>query len=213
MLASPSLISGTSVPPSRPWLRDVRQARAWQDGGMSTRTSWLSRIRRAPSRGAWRAVVALALGLTVAGCPQEEPPPNPPPSSLRLEVGAGRDQFTALVDGDTLQIHRGCQGSQHTFVSLRAWGLPSEPVLVDLSLTRTEDGQKVSQPSRVRYLFPQNDDPEAAEELVGLLLPIPSPDAAVGKDVRLMATVQTDAGDSATDARTGTLQWGPDACP
>ncbi|HYI01200.1 hypothetical protein [Hyalangium sp.] len=164
----------------------------------------------AASAGPWRAALALALGLTVAGCGGNEPEPQPP---MSLELGTGRQQFTPLNDGDTLGLQRGCQGGQHIFVSLRAWGLPPEPVMVELSLTRTEDEQKVSSPFRVRYLFAQGNDLDAPDELTGLLLVIPEPDKAVGRAVRVTAAVQTDPGDRATHVRTGTLQWGADACP
>jgi hypothetical protein len=164
----------------------------------------------AGSTGPWRAALALALGLTLAGCGGNEPQPQP---SQSLELGTGRQQFTPLTDGDTLRVQRGCQGGQHIFVSLRAWGLPPEPVMVELSLTRTEDELKVSLPYRVRYLFTQGSTSDAPDELPGLLLVIPEPDKAVGKEVRLTAAVQTDPGDRATHARTGTLQWGADACP
>jgi hypothetical protein len=154
----------------------------------------------------------LALGLLLAGCGATTPEPVPP-SDQRLEVGTGRQQFTPLSDGDTLRVQRGCQGGQHVFVSLRAWGLPSDPVMVELSLTRTEDGQKVSLPYRVRYLFAQSTEEGTPDELPGLLLVVPEPDQAVGKQVRLTATVEPDFNTRVSDSRTGTLQWGADACP
>lgn len=158
-------------------------------------------------RGSW----ALVLGLLLCGCP-ESPPPEPSPD-MRLEVGTGQREFTALTDGDSLLIHRGCQGSQHTYVSLRSWGLPSEPVIVQLSLTRTEDGKQVSSKYRVRYLFEQGSSEELPDNLPGLLLPVSDPSAAVERSVRLTASVELDSGVTVTDARTGTLQWGDPACP
>lgn len=151
----------------------------------------------------------LALGLTLAGCP--EGGPTDPDPSPRLEVGTGQ-QFTPLADGETVLLQRGCQGGQHIFVSLRAWGLPPDPVMVDLSLMRTEDGQRVSPPYRVRLLFAQGTG-EAPDELTSLVFQLIHPDQAVGRTVRLMASVETDTGQIVEDSHTGPLQWGPSACP
>jgi hypothetical protein len=152
----------------------------------------------------------LALGLTLAGCP--EGGPTEPDPSLRLEVATGQQQFTPLAEGETLLLRQGCQGSQHIFVSLRAWGLPPNPVMVELSLTRAEDGQRVAPAFRVRYLFAQGMG-DAPDELPGLLLQLTQPEQAVGRTVRLMASVETDAGQLAEDSHTGPLEWGPPACP
>jgi hypothetical protein len=156
------------------------------------------------------AALMLALGLTLAGCP--EGGPTDPDPSLRLELGTGQQQFTPLADGETLLLRQGCQGSQHIFVSLRAWGLPPNPVMVDLSLTRTEDEQRVSPAYRVRYLFAQGTG-EAPDELPGLLFQLTQPAQAIGRTVRLTASVETDDGQIAEDSHTGPLEWGPIACP
>jgi len=157
------------------------------------------------------AALMLALGLTLAGCP--EGGPTDPDPSLRLEVGTGQQQqFIPLADGETLLLQRGCQGGQHIFVSLRAWGLPPNPVMLDLSLTRAEDGQGVAPPFRVRFLFTQATG-DAPDEATGLVFQLTQPDQAVGRTVRLTASVETDAGQTAEDSHTGPLQWGPSACP
>lgn len=158
-------------------------------------------------------MAALAVGLAACGegpgdtGPQEEPGPV-----LRLEVGTGR-RFTPLAEGATLRLQRGCQGGQHVFVSLRAWGLPPAPAMVELALTRTGDDLRVSLPYRVRLPFTEGEGVEAPVELDGLLLVVPEADEAVGSGVRLSASVESGAGARASDARSGTLQWGPDACP
>jgi hypothetical protein len=151
--------------------------------------------------------------LTLAGCGDDVPPGPAPEPTLRLEVGTGHQQFIPLTDGDTLWVQRGCQNSQHVYVSLRAWSLPPNPVMVDLSLTRTADGQRVTPSYRVRYLFAQGTGTQAPDELLGLLLQIPDPEPSMGQPVCLTASVETDAGELADDSRTGTLQWGPSACP
>jgi len=158
-----------------------------------------------------RGVLALALGLMLSGCPGE-PPPEPSPD-MRLEAGTGAREFTPLAEGDTLRLQRGCQGGQHVFVSLRGWGLPSDPVMVELALTRADDDRKVSSSFRVRYLFAQSSSEEAPDELPGLLLQVPDPAAAVGRTVRLTATVELDSGTRVTDTHTGPVEWGDPACP
>jgi hypothetical protein len=84
--------------------------------------------------------------------------------------------------------------------------------MVDLALTRAEDGQQVTPAFRVRYLFAQGTG-DAPDDLPGLLLQLPNPEPAVGRTVRLRASVETDAGESVEDTHTGPLEWGPPACP
>jgi hypothetical protein len=158
----------------------------------------------------WVTLAALLLGVACGG---PLPPPEQPAPPLRVEVGTGRSgQFTPVAEGDTLRLQRGCQGSQHIFVSLRAWGLAPDKALVTLALRRTADGQVVSLPYRLRLPF-TSPSPEAPAELTGLLLVVPEPTEALGRGVALEATVEDEAGHSASDRRGGTLQWGPDACP
>lgn len=168
-----------------------------------------ARMAGAGRRG--RGAMGLALVLTLSGCP-EAPPPEPDPG-MRLEVGTGQEQFTAFVEGEPLWVQKGCQGGQHVFVSLRGWGLPSYALMVELALTRPEDEQKVSSKFRVRYLFAQGSGEDAPDELPGLLLQLPDPSATVGRAVRLSASVELDSGQRVSDEYTGTLQWGPPACP
>ncbi|MFY0526970.1 hypothetical protein ACN28I_28805 [Archangium gephyra] len=160
--------------------------------------------RVAPVFSGPRAVL-LALGLWLAGCGVgESPPPAPPP---RLEVGTGR-HFTVLGEGATLELVRGSQGSQHVFVSLRAWDLTPLTARVTLSLARTEDGLRVSSPYEVRLPFEAATTPDAPAELEGLLLVVPDPSPALGREVRLTASIETQSGERATDTRSATLQWG-----
>jgi hypothetical protein len=153
------------------------------------------------------AVGLLALSLCTMGC-GEEPVPEVP--TARLEVGTGA-VFTALEEGATLELFKGCQGSQHVFVSLRAWELTSTSALVELFLERAEDGQ-VFAGSRLRLRFDAPAGPGEPALLEGLLVVVPDPDRGVGREVRLKASIQTDSDQSASDTRTVTLQWGPPGC-
>lgn len=163
--------------------------------------------------GSWRQG-RLMLAVLWAACGGGEPPPaEEPPPALRVEAGTGRaGQFTPVAEGDTLRLQRGCQGSQHVFVSLRAWGLASDKALVNLALRRTGDSQVVSLPYRLRLPF-TSPSPGGPAELTGLLLVVPEPAQALGRAVTLEASVEDEAGHSASDRRAATLQWGPDACP
>jgi hypothetical protein len=150
----------------------------------------------------------LALGLLLAGCGVDETPPPTP----RLEVGTGR-YFTALGDGATLELARGCQGSQHVFVSMRAWDLASLNARVTLTLERAADGLVVSSPYAIRLPFEAGTTPDAPATLEGLLLVVPDPAPALGREVRLTASIETEASERATDTRSATLQWGTETCP
>jgi hypothetical protein len=159
----------------------------------------------------WQGVaLALALALTLPRCPGPAPEPPGPPS-FRLELGRG-NRFEPIIDGETIFLQQGCQGSQMTIVSLRAWELSPLATTVELALTNVATGKKLSQSYRVRLSFSPGSDPEAPAELDGLLLVISSPDQAVGQTVRLTATVESSSGEKVTDSRTGTMEWGPGAC-
>lgn len=173
-------------------------------------TSYLEEKHMAERLEPWGPLAALLLGVACGGPP---PPPEEPTPTLRVEVGTGRTgQFTPVAEGDTLRLQRGCQGSQHVFVSLRAWGLAPDKALVTLALRRTGDSQVVSLPYRLRLPF-TSPSPTSPAELTGLLLVVPEPAEALGRAVALEASVEDEAGHSASDRRAGTLQWGPDACP
>ena len=153
-----------------------------------------------------RTVVRLGLcvlGLIlVAGCP--EPGPEGPP--VILEVGSGLE-FTPIEAGSVLPLSRGNQGGQHVYVSLRAWDMTVYRNTVELSLERVSDGQRVSANYEVRLSF---DAPTAAGEpalLEGLLLVVPDAYTALGQEVRLKASIESDEGHLASDTRTATVEW------
>ncbi|WP_426752628.1 hypothetical protein [Myxococcus sp. Y35] len=158
---------------------------------------------------------ALATAAWLVGCggttePGEDAPATRTP---RIAVGVGRPgQYTPVKPGDTLRLQRGCQGSQHVFVSLQAWELDPLIATVELTLTRQSDGQQVSLPYQLRLPF----EPATAQRpamLSGLLLVVPEPSEALGAHVTLHARIEDTSGQDATDSREGVIQWGPDACP
>ncbi|HYO72005.1 MAG TPA: hypothetical protein VEU33_38615, partial [Archangium sp.] len=118
-----------------------------------------------------------------------------------------------LGDGAVLELARGCQGSQHVVVSLRAWELTSLTARVTLSLERVEDGRVVSSPFALRLPFEAGASPEAPATLEGLLLVVPEPASSLGREVRLTASLETEASERATATRSATLQWGTGTCP
>lgn len=111
-----------------------------------------------------------------------------------------------------LELARGCQGSQHVFVSMRAWELTSLTARVTLSLERVEDGRVVSSPFALRLPFEAGTTRDAPATLEGLLLVVPDPAASLGREVRLTASLETEASERATDTRSATLQWGTETC-
>jgi hypothetical protein len=121
-------------------------------------------------------------------------------------VGTGRT-FMPIEDGTTLELNNGGQGSQHVFVSLHAWEITNQDAEVKLSLERVSDGEKLSAPYKVNLRFYKPVQKEALATLEGLLLVVEDPSEAVGREVRINASFETDDGEHGSDSRTGTLQW------
>ena len=68
-----------------------------------------------------RWLIAVALALTSCAPPVASVDASldgGPPATLLL--GAGRETFTPIAEGDTLLLARGCQGAQHVWITLRA---------------------------------------------------------------------------------------------
>ncbi len=143
------------------------------------------------------------LGLVlVSGCP--EPEPVGPP--VRLEVGHGLE-FTPIEAGTVLELHRGTQGGQHVYVSLRAWDMPVYRNTVELTLERVSDGRQLSADYEVKLRF---DAPMGEGEpalLEGLLLVVRNPSDVIGQQVRLKASIESEDGHQGSDSRTATVDW------
>jgi hypothetical protein len=161
---------------------------------------------RATRAAVWGGLLALSLGMT--GCPAPEPEGEP----VRFEVGTGR-RFTGLEEGATLELVRGSQGGQHVFVSMRAWNLTDINARVEMSLERTSDGRQVSSNYAVDLRFVQGLGEGEPALLEGLLLQVPDASLAVGQQVRLKASFESDSGQYGEDSRTGTLQWASSPFP
>ncbi len=156
--------------------------------------------------GAAAAVVATACGSEGALPPLEEGP-------LRIELATGpAGDFESMKDGDPLLLHAGCQGGQHIFVSIRAWGLadPAQSRL-RLSLVRKADEVVVSSPFDVRIPFRRSLD-FGGHERKGITLVIDDPREVVGTEVRLEASLESRDGQRASVMREGVVEWGPSAC-
>lgn len=154
------------------------------------------------------AVALFAGWLCGAGC--EDPSGTDPNRSepVRLEVGTGVEELEPLTDDATLAAVRGCQGTHHVWVSLRATGYDTRGLLVRLALERIEDGATVSEAFATRIGFT---DHGAELTTTGLPLPVPDPDAVVGRSARLVASV-TDGTRQASDTRLVRVVSGGDIC-
>jgi hypothetical protein len=155
------------------------------------------------------APMLLGLALALGGCDDGDPPPDDA-GAPRLVVGVGEGAFQSFEDGDTLDLVSGCQGLQHVWVALRTAGIAPRGVIVDLSLTRDRDGEVVSQPFLVRVTFDVG--PDGMDEQVGLTLVVPDPEAAIGEDLTLRATVTDQDDVTLTAERPIRIAWGAGGC-
>lgn len=133
-------------------------------------------------------------------------------ASAGLEVGEGESTLAPITDGQTLLLARGCQGSQHVWISLRADGsLDPRGMTVRLDLFRARDDLRVSLEFLVRLSF-QPDATGSSSSLLGLTLQVPMPDIAIGEDLRLEAQVTDRAGMTRTVTHTVRVAWGTEVC-
>ncbi len=147
-------------------------------------------------------IALAALALAALALPACGPAPE-------LEVGVGEGRFNSFVDGETLDLVSGCQGSQHVWTALRTRGLDPRSMIVDLRFVRDRDSAVVSAPFLVRVTL----DPNAGwDEQSGLTLVVPEPDEAIGEDLTLVVTA-TDRDDvSLTVERPVRIDWGAGGC-
>ncbi len=129
-----------------------------------------------------------------------------------LVVGEGESVLRAIEEGDTLLLARGCQGSQHVWISLRAdAGFDPRGMTVRLDLFRERDELRVSLEFLVRLSF-QPDETATSSSLLGLTLQVPEPDLAIGEDLRLEAQITDRAGTTSTATHTVRVEWGTEVC-
>ncbi len=160
-----------------------------------------------------RSCLFALLFLTACGPAHADPDASVDGSTTepRVEIGNGADTFVAFDDGDTLGLIHGCQGAQHIWIALRAWGLDPRGTILDLALTRDRDGLRVSQTFTVRVSLQPVAGTDYAE-VTGLTLVVPEPDLAIGEDLTLSATVTAMDGRSATSERHIRTDWGEGGC-
>ena len=184
----------------------------WSDAVSSLHEAGGTTLRVGPSgsRAALLAAVALALTPPWLGCD-----PNDPGSDGgqgRIELGTGTvGTFVPFDSGDTLRLARGCQGGQHVWISLRAWDLDVQPGIVQLSMLRERDGMVVSLGYQVRLRF----DSEAGleyDQVTGLGLVVPDPEAILGETAIIRARVTATDGRSASEEKTARIEWGDEVC-
>jgi hypothetical protein len=161
------------------------------------------------------ALAALAAGCGPIGGTDAGPAdaPRPPDGAVlwdaELELGEGEDALRPIADGDTLLLARGCQGSQHVWMALRARRLDPRGVFIRLALLRAADGAQVSVEFYVRLSFEPTGD---ALELRGLTLQVDVPDEAIGEDLILRGELVDRTGHGARAERRVQIAWGPEVC-
>lgn len=170
-------------------------------------------MRRRPLlRGAVAALV-VGCGPTDGNDAGPSDAPQPPDGSVlwdgELELGEGEESFRPIAGGDTLLIARGCQGSQHVWIALRARRLDPRGMIIRLRLTRVADDTDVSLEFYVRLSF---EDMGEHAELLALTLQIPLPDEALMQDLVLSGEVIDRAGHGARAERTVQIAWGTEVC-
>ncbi len=175
------------------------------------RTSTAARV---PER-----TLALTLALAIASCTPsisdvdaelaDAGPSDAGPISVLL--GTGAHEFTPIAEGQTLLLARGCQGLQHVWIALRATGIAPRGVGVSLSLTRASDGTTVSAPFDTAITF-SPDATGSFEDLSGLMLVVPTPDAALAMPLMLSVTITDRQGRTSSSTLDVTLAWGTEIC-
>ena len=127
-----------------------------------------------------------------------------------LALGTGEFAFAPVVEGETLLLARGCQGSQHVWIALRAdSALNPRGMTVELELVRTSDGLRRSLEFLVRLSF---EETAMGNMLLGITLQVPEPEVTIGEALTLVATITDASGRAATASRRVQLAWGTETC-
>jgi hypothetical protein len=134
----------------------------------------------------------------------------PPSENGDVEIGVGEADFTAVTDGQTLLLARGCQGSQHVWISLRSNPeFVARGMVVAVDLVRASDGLRRSLEFLVRQSF---DVAAGHNQLVGLTLQVPEPELAIGEALVVVVNIRDSAGRTAHASRNVQLAWGTETC-
>lgn len=130
-----------------------------------------------------------------------------------LSLGEGERGFAAIEPGRTLLLARGCQGSQHVWITLRLRDLEPRGPIVRLELRRVRDDLVISAPLQLRLSFTPDESGDFAQ-LTGLTLQVPDPDAHLDEDLVLEAVVVEglDRTRGARAEETVRIAWGPEVC-
>jgi hypothetical protein len=135
-------------------------------------------------------------------------------SSPNLLVGKGAQEFVMIEDGEVSTLHRGCQGAQHLWVSLR---LPTHtPDAYGLELTLVNQNDELLAPpftlEEEEWLaYDVSDQEDQGSEIIGLTLVIFDPISVVGLEGLIKTKVFI--GDEVLESRVWVeVQWGADAC-
>lgn len=169
-----------------------------------------------------RGATWLAVALVLAACEGAPAPANdagagrvgdasPEAAELDLELATGADAWTEFEDGAQVGLHRGCQGSQHVFVSVRVRGPSTGRIVVSLAIRRTRDGEQVSLPFELRLPFESSPTEDVREQL-GLTVVVPVPSDVVDEEVTIEGEVRDEVGREASAVRRASVRWGADAC-
>lgn len=132
----------------------------------------------------------------------------------QAEIGTGDTAFEPLVDGQTVDLHMGCQGGYHVWGSVRARNLdPRSPVL-DFTMTRVLDGGPTDvlyAPIHVRSTLTQEGTTDWYDGYA-YTLRVASPDLVLDEDVVVGVTVTDRTGLQASDMRRVHVVSGASAC-
>ena len=161
---------------------------------------------------------SLATGSLALGCggvlPTEDAGGDvgdaPVPENGELVLGTGELDFTPITEGQTLLLARGCQGSQHVWISLRASSdFNPRGMNVQLELRRTSDGLRRSLEFLVRLSF---ETTAAGHTLPGLTLQVPESELTIGESLALVATITDASGRASRASRQVQVAWGTETC-
>ncbi|MAD61235.1 MAG: hypothetical protein CMH49_06980 [Myxococcales bacterium] len=133
-------------------------------------------------------------------------------SSPDLLVGKGAQEFISILDGEISTLHRGCQGAQHLWVSLRLPQHTPDTYSLELQLVDDQD-QLLAPPFTLteEVWLPYEDQDQAGSEIIGLTLVIFDPMNVVGDEALVKAKVTIN--DVVLESRVWVeVQWGADAC-